>query len=146
MKDVLTKLEYSTDYAGDEAAATFSEIPIGKIFADNASLFGEEPQYADLINGARRVAATTGSATYPYEYTPGDATLDALKTALDNGEPVWIRETIAPGHTILCGGETGCFGGVSLARSGYGGFAMQVVDVSAPGASLGDSFDATAAA
>lgn len=150
MKDVLTKLEYSVDYdptdATPEDSATWTTIPIGKVFADNAQLFQEEAQYADLINGSRRVAAATGSATYPVEWTPGDTNLDALETALNGGEAgVWIRETVSPGHTLICGGTAGCFGGVTVSRSGYGGFAMKVIDLTSPAAETGEAYVATAA-
>ena len=146
MKRILTGLAWSTDYGADPAAATWTTITYGKLFGENASLFGEEPQYAELIGGGQRVAATDGSGSYPIEYVAPDAEVDGLAAALDAGTPVWVRETYAGGGTLIAGGDTGCYGGVSVPSTGRGSFLMRLFRVTVPGASTGDTHVVAAAA
>lgn len=145
MKDILKKLEYSTANP-TPGPATWVEIPITKILAQNATLFAETAALADLIAGAKIGAAVDGNAKYPVILDPGASYLDALETALNAGEPVWVRETLHGGHTFVIGGETGLSGSVSLGRGGRGGFVMKLVDVYATGAETGDTYTITAGA
>ena len=143
MKDIIKALAYTLTNPVP-GPATWVTIPMSSVLSDNASPFAEEAQYAGLLNGGQRIAATDGSAAYPVILDPAAVTaLTALIAALNDGTPVWMRETLFGGETIVVGGETGCTGGATLGRGGRGGFVMKLIQLYSPGAETGDGYALT---
>lgn len=139
-------IEHSTDYAGDPLTATWTKIPHERLLANNSAPFGEDPVMLDLLGGGQIQAAADGSASYAVAYETDDTVAAPLRTALNAGTPVWIRETYVGGETLVAGGDTGCTGGSSVPSTTRGSVLVEVFNVTAPGAESGDTFTVAAAA
>ncbi|HEX8385211.1 MAG TPA: hypothetical protein VF576_03450 [Rubricoccaceae bacterium] len=140
MKDILAKLEYTVDPSAE--APTYVTVPLTDLFSDNAQLFQEESQTADLINGNPVEAAVDGNAAYPIRVrTPDPAYLAALKAAASAGTFIGLRETLAGGETVTTGPGTVT---LALNRPGRGGIAMRLLTFAARGADNGDTYTVAA--
>lgn len=136
VKDLQTKVEYTTDNPFDNNSPTWTEIPAIRLDEDSEGPT-DEVEDAGLMDG--RTGAGGHALTATYAIRKDDATPDAVIDGLVSAEgdtPVWFRETDLQANTTpqVIGGPLGCIIQVGEDSQGFGGHRVFPVQASATAA------------